>query len=298
MSYATFPTSGMYGIAACMLGHLGIETDDAALARSIELPCFFSYEDGVLRAGAAHDTPDDLNLALLPLGYHITSCTVPREELLGMLNTLTLAALPLAVTPTSKHCVVYTGKNKQYFCFENPQLPNSPEPPTLELSTVALRNRVEETVTLYTLQACPPQTVDLRARLYRSLRALRQYRSDLLAAWGETYTPRELQTFCTNYLRGLLYYGRPMAKLAGDNDLHRRLGVVLAAFRPMLYGRLVSICPGYYIPLDRPNTLVSGFEDLIIDRMFAHGISDEEIDRLKAEGRRTQRKVPRPADRF
>lgn len=298
MSYATFPTSGMYGITACMLGHLGIETDDAALARGMELPCYFSYEDGVLCAGAAHGTPDDLNLALLPLGYHMSSRTVSRDDLAGVLNTLTLAAVPLSVTPTSKHCVVYTGKSKQRFCFENPQLPNSPEPLTLELNTAALHKRTEETVTLYTLQACPPQTVDLRAQLYRSLRALRQYRQDLLSDWNKTYTPSELQTFCTNYLRGLLYYGRPMAKLAGDNDLYRRLGVVLAAFRPMLYGRLVSICPGYYIPNDRPQTLVSGFEDMIIDRMFAYGISDDEIDRLKAEERSRQRKAPKPAERF
>lgn len=223
MKYITFTASGVLAGLANMLEHFGIDTEDYTIALGMDAPFLFLREGGHYLAGSKLYHPRWLDLYLRPRGFHMSEITLPKEEVAALLRSQKTAMLPITVTNGNTHPVVFTRYSDGRYEFVNIKRPNAAEPNAISLSSAMLKRRLADQVTIYTLESCPPQSVDFLPLLQASLQNLDAYLNDVGQALHCTVTRQELRSMHTPLFRALMQDMHPMAALIGDFTLAEEL---------------------------------------------------------------------------
>lgn len=156
MKYMTFNSSCSYAGLANLLSLYGVETSDRKIAIDMGLPYFFDFKDDYYLAGPMLQSEKWFNIYLKPLGFTLTEKAICKNQVGDYLDNIPNAMLGIFVGDNAKHAVIYTGKNKEYYCFLNNKWKNSKEPERFELSEKELFQRIDDVVMIATLTHSDP----------------------------------------------------------------------------------------------------------------------------------------------
>lgn len=279
MKYVTLKGGAMLAGTANMLGLHGIDTSDTAIARGMEAPYLLLEEDGVYMTGAGLCRPKYLNYYLNPRGFHMSEVKLRRNEVGAFLRKQRTAMLRLNLTSGVRHPVVYCGYADKKYVFINPKPKYSTEPDTLFFSSPMLKSRLDEEVTLYLLEECPPTPVDFKALLLRSLDTLPKYMNDLLAAREKVVTLEELNELHRTIFRPLMADMLPMSDLIHDDILKAELQLLEHDYRHVFIGEVQQKIALYErLPRKSMRLCLHWLYEDILDRLYEIGASEETMD--------------------
>ena len=275
MPFITFPAAGKLAGLAAMLEYLGYATDDRTIAREMEAPYLFAHENGYYRAGAQLYSPPWLNLYLHPRGYHMDEMTLPAEDIPQQLRSLPTAMLSMRIAKAVRHPVVYLGYESRRYRFSNIKRADSPEPDDFSLTSAMLKNRLEDTVTLYTLKQCPPCPVDFVPLLCNSLDVLKTYLHDLLAVRSKIVTLEELQLLYEPLFRALMRDLLPLVPFLDDVRLAEELRYLQHDYRHIFtYNSPSAVHLSERLPKSSITLCLTWLYEDIVDRLYALGADD------------------------
>lgn len=281
MKYVHFEGSGLLAGLANMLEHLGHDTEDYIIALSMDAPWLFIKEGDAYLAGQQLYTPRWLDLYLKPRGFHIAEILLPKTQVAAFLRQHQPAMLPLTVEKERLHPVIFTGYEDGRYLFDNIRSENTPEPEHLSLSVQMLARRLEEQVTIFTLEKCPPEPVDFLPLLLTSLQNLADYEAALMTVCARTVTRWEFNDLRTPLLRALMVDAGPMARLLNQpalaaelHLLHHDYGHVFTRLSPP------SLLLSERLPRSSIRKCIGWMRENIIDRMYDHGATDELVESL------------------
>ena len=223
MKHINFTASGILAGLANMLELFGIDTEDHAIALGMNAPFLFLRKGGQYFAGSALYQPRWLDLYLKPIGFHMAEITYPKEEVAEFLRSQQTAMLPITLSSGNSHPVVFAGYIKGRYEFINIKPAHSAEPDNLSLSSAMLKRRLDDQVTINTLEHCPQQQMDFLPLFQDSLLNLDTYLNEVLQALNQTVNREELQALKTLLFRSLMQDMQPMATLIGDFTLSEEL---------------------------------------------------------------------------
>lgn len=284
----SFSGAGMLAGLANMLELLGYHTSDTDIALGMEAPYLLTREECCYRAGAGLYRPQWLNLYLQPRGYIMAETILSRSEVPAFLRAHSPAMLKLKISPSSAHPVVFTGYEDRKYTFVNIKSSRSPEPDQFVHSAAALRNRLADTVAVYTLEPCAPQPVSFVPLLLDSLTHLTAYEADLLAARQKTVTRAEFDYLRQTLLRPLMQDLPPLIPLTGDMELAEELRRLNHDYRHIFMDEGTSSCTlSDHLPKSSIRRCIAWLREIILDRLYALGISDELLESLYPDSQHT-----------
>ena len=231
MKYITFTASGILAGLATMLEQFGIDTEAHAIALAMNAPFLFQREGGQYFAGSGLYRPRWLDLYLNPIGFHMKEITLPKEEAAAFLRSLSAAMLPISISKETTHPVVFTGYKKGRYEFDNIKPAISTEPNTISLSGSMLNRRLNDRVTICTLDSCPQHAVDFLPILQASMHTLDVYQNEVLQALKQTVTREDFSAMHTQLFRALMCDMQPMAELIDDITLSEELRLLNHDYR-------------------------------------------------------------------
>ncbi len=280
MIYATFPTSGMYGVLSCMLHQLGHDVTDEALVRSIHLPLMMTCEDGVFRSGTSLCTPDWLDRALGPFGYHAAVETVPAESLCTRLSELPVAALELQVSKNLRRIVVCCGYAEKRWHFINIRMANSREPEEFLFTPGQVKKAAAEQVQLLTLKPCEPHTADIKPLLVNSYHTLSRMHAELASLWEARILRPQQIALEKSHFQALLGYTMALAHMIDDPSLYNDMYQFRRGMRCILYGNMYVAVMERFVHQDQLDACINALQEQIIDRLCYLGVSDRQLTKL------------------
>lgn len=279
MKTITFTAAGMVTCLANMLECYDVEAEGAEIALGMEAPYLFLHEDGQYYAGSRLYRPKWLNLYLLPRGFRMEEICLPRDSIPAFLRPLRTAILPLHIDKAGSHPVVFTGYASGRYSFVNIKQADAPEPATFSLTTAALKRRLAENTTVFTLENCPPQRVDFIPYLLTSLRNLDRYWTEFLRIHPQTVSRAELGALRTPFLRALMQDMQPMAALIGDFTLAEELRHLNHDYRHIFTHNSPDTVPLYEkLPKSSVKKCILWLKEDIIDRLYELGATDELVE--------------------
>lgn len=279
MKYVSITNGGMLAATAALLFRNGIDVEDRDIAIGMEAPYLFAFQSDRYCAGKALYTPSYLNNYLVPKGFSLNLESLPRAEAIQRMTDNEAVVLPLRIQTQIIHPVLFTDYDHCAFHFDNIKMKISPEPDTLVLTKQMLQHRLSERVSLYTLKRCEPTPFNPIPILVESLDTLDQFYFDIRAWYRKKIYPDALIKLRHTHLDPLLKHMSPLMPLAGDMQLHRIM--------KELYHHLTHV--GYlqegpseylddYVPWPYLKVVIHGIREIIFDRFYALGVSDEFID--------------------
>ncbi len=279
MKYMTFPAAGKLTGVAAMLECLGHETNDRAIALGMNAPWLFVKKGERYLAGSTLYQPRWLDLYLIPFGFHMTEIALPKENVPAYLRTCKTAMLPMTITKNIKHPVVFTGYADGRYGFTNIKRENFDEPDTFSLTTAMLKRRLADQVTVHSLKECAASKVDFIPLLFESLDHLASYQADVLEALKQTVTREELCILSERIFHALMRDLLPMAELANDAELAYELCLLNHDYRHVFTRNSpTTVTLDEKLPRSSICQCITWLREDIIDRLYAHGVSDQEVE--------------------
>lgn len=284
MKYVHFEASGILAGLAAMLEPFGIDVEDHQIALDMEAPWLIIREDGCFRAGQGLYTPRWMNLCLHPRGLHLHETRLPKEDVPAFLRSHHPAMLTVQVTPAAKHPAVFTQYADGRYAFANVKTENSPEPDVLSLTRPMLLRRLDDEVHVLTLESRPPEEAALLPLLIQSLHTLTDYERELLSACTRTVTRDEFRALHTPLMRALMVDMLPMAQLANQPVLHEELRYLHHDYRHVFTRNSPpEVTLWERLPRSSIRICISWMRENIVDRLYAHGATDEQVEALLAD---------------
>lgn len=278
MKDITLPHAGFLTALAAMLEMLDYPIDDVRIALDMEAPYLFIQENGAYICGAMLYKPRWLNLYLHARGFHLAQNTMPKDAVAAFLRAQTTAMLPVHLTKNVYHPVVFTGYHDGRYTFRNVKPSSSEEPEQLSYSTSMLKRRLDEDVTVFTLEYTSPQPVNYIPHMLNSLRCLNQYWVDFCAIHQRTVTREELRTLHRPYLRALLQDLLPMAILLNDDLLFEELRCLNHEYRHIFtLNSPERVAINTRIPKHSVKQCILWLKEDIVDRLYELGCPEETI---------------------
>lgn len=282
MKYIHFEAAGVLAGLANMLEHLGHDTEDYKIAFGMDAPWLFLHEGDAYLAGHQLYTPRYLNLYLKPNGFCMAEVALPKAEAAAFLRKQQTAMLRLCVEKGNVHPVVFIGYEGGRYLFNNIKTEDSREPELLSLSSQMLLRRLEEQVSIYTLESCPPEPVDFLPLMIASLRNLADYEAALMAACTRTVTRQEFNALRMPLLRALMVDVRPMALLLKQPVLAVELRLLHHDYQHVFTRLSPPTVPLWErLPRSSIRKCISWLRENVIDRMYDHGATDEMVASLQ-----------------
>lgn len=279
MKYVTFPAAGTLAGVAAMLECLGYDTDDRAIALGMNAPWLFVKEGERYLAGSSLYQPRWLDLYLMPMGFHMTEIALPKENVPAYLRACKTAMLPMNITKDIKHPVVFTEYADGRYAFTNIKRENSDEPDAFSLTTAMLKRRVADHATIYSLKECPASRVDFIPLLFESLDHLASYQADVLEALKQTVTREKLHLLSKRIFHALMQDLLPMAELANDAELAYELCLLNHDYRHIFTRNSpATVTLDEKLPRSSICQCITWLREDIIDQLYAHGVSDQEVE--------------------
>lgn len=285
MKLVTIRNSRMLAGIANMLECHGFETDDRSIALGMEAPYLFLRENGCFVAGASLFVPRYINLYLHSIGFHLERIALPKDEVLPFLRNSRTALLPLLnlkETPPTLKPVVFSGIQRGRFIFTNLKPEYAKEPDSFSYTTPMLLSRLTDSVKIYTLTPIPPEPADFLPYLAESLRNIATFGADFQEIAQRRVTREEYEQLKKTHLHALMHDLEPMAAIGHDSQLYNELKLlnhlhsyVFLRFSP----ERVSLKPK--LPMRYVQNAVTWLQEDIIDRLYAHGASDDFINKCK-----------------
>ena len=213
-----------------MLELYGFDTEDRVIAAEMGLPYLFACENGVYSTGPMLQTAEWFNLYLNPRGFSMTETVIPKGETAGFLQSVKCAMVGIEVTDGNKHAVVFCEIEDGRYGFINNKREQSDEPERLLLKEDELTERLDESVTVATLQKVEARSVDMKKHFEKSTEVLAKMKGDLDAFCSEERQPQELRRAMNTLFRAVLLDGITMLELIGQSGLCERLRSVQRDF--------------------------------------------------------------------
>ncbi len=279
MKSITFNGAGMLAGLATMLEHMGYDTDDKSIALGMEAPYLFVHDQNCYKAGVCIYQPSWLNLYLNPRGFHLSEEHLALEDVCTYLRSRQLAMLPIIISKTSKHPVVFTGYANGRYEFVNVKPQQSPEPDTFSLTTAMLKRRLPEQVVVHTLTLCEPKPVNFIPLLLASLDNLITYQQQVLEVRLRTISRQEFGELRTSLLRALMQDMQPLMALIGDYGLAEELRRLNHDYKHIFVFHDGDTCALYErLPKSSIKQCITWIRENILDRLYELGASDELIE--------------------
>lgn len=205
--------------------------------------------------------------------------TLPKTQVAAFLRHHHPAMLRIAVERDQVHPVIFTGYEGGRYLFDNIRSEHTPEPERLSLSAQMLARRLEEQVTVFTLEKCTPEPVDFLPLLLTSLQNLDDYEDTLMAACARTVTRQEFNDLRMPLLRALMVDAGPMARLLNQPALAEELHLLHHDYRHV-FTRLSppSLLLSDRLPRSSIRKCIGWMRENIIDRMYDHGATDALVE--------------------
>lgn len=223
MKYMTFNSSCSYAGLANLLEFYGFDTTDRTIALEMGLPYLLDYEDGTYLAGPMLQGKRWFDLYLLPHGFNLVEIQLPRKDTAKYLCAQNHAMLGMHVSRRDKHAVVYCGAQAGRLEFLNAKWENEPAPERFLLTEEELLDRLDDLVTIATLEPCIPRAVDLRPHKNVSLCLLVKLKQELHAFCSEPRTTAQLHDALNRLFRPVLLDGISMMNLLDETALVEKM---------------------------------------------------------------------------
>lgn len=275
----TFNGAGMLAGLATMLECMGYHTDDKTIALGMEAPYLFVRDQDSYKAGACIYQPHWLNLYLHPHGLHMSEESLAQGDVCAYLRAHQPAMLPIMISRTSFHPVVFTGYVNGRYEFVNVKPFASPEPDSFSLTAAMLKRRLSPTVIVYSLTSCEAQPVDFVPLLLASLDNLVTYQEKVLETRKRIVTRQEFAELRTQLLRALMQDMQPLMALIGDYGLAEELRRLNHDYRHIFVCNDGETCALYdRLPKSSIKHCITWIRENIFDRLYELGVSDEIIE--------------------
>lgn len=219
MKYMTFNSGCSYAGVANMLEQYGVDTSDRSIALGIKLPYLFHYCDGAYLSGPMPQSAEWFNLYLNPIGYMLIEEEIPAEKIADYLKSHKTAMLGVKSESASKHAVVYTGTESDYFIFLNNKWEAEEAPNEFLLTADELKQRIEPIVVVATLRQIPEKCVDFTDKLKTSMSILQANLTEILELCSIQETVANLRLKLNTLFRPLFLDGITMLNLIGETAL-------------------------------------------------------------------------------
>ncbi len=282
---ATFPGSGMYAIAACMLRLKDISVTDRDLALQMELPYLWASEDGQYKCGTALNSPEWMNLAVRPYGWQMVRREIPKADLWQYLVNHTPAAVPFADMQPRLQLRYYvipkiTKLRAQIIAMRMPGTPDMEERGAYSLTRSEILRRVPENepIPVFTLEKAKPATFDLKPYLYHSLNVVNAYHQAVEELWHTKLRRDAFDEQAIPLFQPLLQNARIMARISGDWAMEACIDDLRYCMWQYVYGR-------YYY-----KKLADHLDDDLLNESLWHVIRhiEERLDELECPGQYPQ----------
>ena len=223
MQYVTFSGGGMFTGIAIMLELMGYEATDRDIALGMEAPYLFVRTEDGFRAGARLAQPQWLNLYLQPRGLHLNRQTIAKQDAPAFLRSHCPALMRLGIQRGIVHPAVFSGYTDGKYRFINIKSANANEPDRFAVSAAALRNRLEESIEIYTINTCTPTSVDFVPLLIESLNNLNAWRDEVLTLRQQEISLADFNALRDPLFRALMQDMQPIIALTNDYTLYEEL---------------------------------------------------------------------------
>lgn len=281
MKYVHFDGAGPLAGLANMLAHRGHDTEDYTIAYEMNAPWLFIKEGDAFLAGQQLYMPRWLDLYLRPRGFHMAEISLPKAQVPAFLRQHQPAMLRLALDKEHVHPVIFTQYEGGRYLFDNIRSDSTPEPERLSLSGQMLARRLEEQVTVFTLEEISPEPVDFLPLLLTSLQNLADYEDALMAACERTVTRQEFIVLQKQLLRALMVDAEPMAQLLNQPTLSMELHLLHHDYQHV-FTRLSppTVLLAERLPRSSIRKCIGWLRENIIDRLYDYGVTDEFVEAL------------------
>lgn len=279
MKYIHFDASGMLAGLAALLECCGHDTEDIQIALGMDAPWLFLKDGDEYIAGRGLYTPRWMNLYLRPLGFRLSEMTLPKEDILCFLRQHQPSLLQISIDRGIQHPALCTAYENSRYCFLNVKTEFSPEPCQISLSRPMLLRRLEDSVSVLWLEKCPPEAVDFVPLLVSSLQTLTDYEHDIMKACTRTVTRQELDALRKPLFRALMTDMLPMAHLLQQTAFCEELRQLHHDYRHIFTPNSPeSVELWQRLPRSSIRQCLAWMRENIVDRLYEHGLTDEEID--------------------
>ena len=283
MKYIHFEASGKLAGLATMLECCGLDTEDNQIAFGMDAPWLFLKEGNRFIAGQGLYSPRWMNLYLITLGFRLQETILPKDDVPAFLRLHSPAMLPISINRGSHHPVVLIAYESSRYTFVNVKAKSSPEPDTRSLSRSMLLRRLDEEVSVLTLEKCPPEQFDFVPLLMESLQTLAEYERILMQCCTQTVSREELYALRTPLLRALMVDMLPMAQLLNQETLYKELRQLNHDYRHIFTRNSPQTVElRERLPRSSIRQCLAWMRENIVDRLFLHGLSDEQVDEILA----------------
>lgn len=287
MKHIHFEGSGMLTGLAAMLECCGHDTEDYQIALHMHAPWLFLKEGSQFIAGQGLYSPRWLNLYLRPHGLRLVKSQLPKDDVPAFLRLHQPAMLPLSVERSVCHPVVCTAYANSRYSFVNVKTAASAEPDQLSLSRAMLLRRLDDSVSVLTLEQCPAEAVDFVPLLVESLQTLYEYERAIMEACTRSITREDLNQLHTPLLRALLVDMLPMALLLRQLALYDELRLLNHDYRHIFTRNSPPTVDLWErLPRSAIRRCISWLMENVVDQLYDHGLTDEQVEAISADVRR------------
>ena len=218
VKYMHFHASCSYCALAAMLETMGIETEDAQIAREMKLPWLFTKEGDTYLSGPMLQGKKWFDLWLNPRGFAFSETVIAREALTSTLQQVHFPVMLGLQTQYGKHAAVFLRYDGVYHFF-NPTHEGSDERTELSLSEDELLQSVDSVVMLGQFSRAVPNVQRLTPLLQESILVLRENVEEIEKYASIPHAPEDYLPAMNRLFRPLLLDGISMLQLTGETAL-------------------------------------------------------------------------------
>lgn len=203
---------------------------------------------------------------------------LPREEVGTFLRNQRCALLTMEAASGVRRMVVFSGYADRKYQFINLKPRFSFEPDTLSIAAASLKSRLDEAVTVWTLEECAPEAVDFIPLLTSSIENIHVLRKEL-AACPACVSPAEFSALDQQLFQPFMQDLLPLIKLTDDDMLIEEYQLMNYDYRHMLIrdaDREITL--RNKLPLTSAMLCLQYLQEDLLDRLYAHGAEDELIE--------------------
>jgi len=252
----------------------GLESESSSILQAIEAPYLFLQRGGRYIAGASFLASDWLDNYLLPLGYRLATHQLQRLEVRAFLTNHSPVALELA--PQNTFVISHLENNRVALIH-----PDTAD--TYWLTFPTFLRKLPDSVTVFTLESCPPVSIDAIPLLCESVKTLSCYRQELTDHLSRTVTRQDMQPLHQTFFRALMVDLPAIAHLYTDMDVIIHLQKLSNIYRHLFIIGENEVCLSDHLSFSLINRCLLWLQEVIIDRLHALGASDDILEPLYHE---------------
>ncbi len=234
----------------------GLPANGTDILQAMEAPWLFLKRGGTYTGGASMLSPAWLNNYLLPRGFCLAEHPLHRREVRAFLASHSPAVLLL---PGGRALLIRRTEGQHVTLLQSAG--------SIQLTVPTLLKKLPETCTALTIEACPPQPVDVIPLLCESVRTLAAWRHELPAMLSKCVTRQEMQPLHQQFFRALLVDMPALAHLYPDVDLAMMFMELSHIYRHLFIIGEHKVLLRERLPLGMLSRCTVYLQELIIDRL-------------------------------